>query len=210
MASKLKTELNKLRKKLRALDQRERRSKAAEEALSEHRLCVAVACWFLDDKSPQRGLQYLAAEYASSQRRRQNDKKGAKARPSQLPRAWHEQYMSRLSALSADDIDAMKEPSPIWKQRLAVAEQFKCQAQVADFVRSCNDKGIAPSAQTIIARKRTIEQVVVSECIDSAHVSPLRRHQKKWVERLRRRHGLSKGRFRVGASLTVAEKLAKV
>ena len=92
-------------------------------------------------------------------------------------------------------------------RRKETAKTFLRDVSLLAYVEQQNSRGHAVSSRAVLERDGLLLGRVDQQA--PSRLQPLSRRAHKWVIRWQRRHGLSRGRFRVGAGLTDSQKQFK-
>ena len=181
--------------------------------LSAAKLQQALAVWWEADRETHMALRYLHMQYLSTAKRLglqshvDGDAAVGAARPTEIPETWRTKLESRLASVSDADLHTLRYPTGADIRRKETAKTFLRDVALMAYVEQQNSRGHAVSSRAVLERKG----LLLGQVDQQAHTQlrPLSRHAHKWVIRWQRRHGLSRGRFRVGAGLTDSQRQFK-
>ena len=187
----------------------------ARLSLSAHKKNMTVAIWWEADKLVCMGLWFQSLAYSKMQTRcglstvsHSTDSMSGAARHDVVPPHWRKWLCDIVSAMPSNVVASLEHPEGKWSQYREKARRFLLEVALVDYVRSKNEKGLTVSSRAVLARKAFLLQphVVQFPQMFGNAVSP-------WscmVSRWQKRHGLTRGRFRVGCGLTMKQQLDKM
>ena len=181
--------------------------------LSAAKLQQALAVWWEAGREMQMALRYLTMQHRSMAKRlglqphAEGDLSVGAARPAGIPEEWRTKLDSRVASLVEADLDGLRHPSGTAIRRKEAAKKFLMDMALVAYVEQQNCCGHTVSSRAVLERKALLLESVAGQ--SHTQLLPLPRRAKKWVGRWQRRHGVSRGRFRVGAGLSEAQKRVK-
>ena len=87
------------------------------------------------------------------------------------------------------------------------ARRFLAEVALVSWVERMNVRGLAVSSRAVIERRGL--SLAADAAASHGRLSKLPKRAKRWVRRWQLRHGLTRGRFRIGCGLTPARQRQK-
>ena len=206
-------------KELRRLRRVRARLEKEEDSPSEADLDTALLVLWHSMGDMQLGQQYLQ-QCRARQKKRSCPEGHVSLSPQapsrrqltpQCPQSWYRALEARWKSWSVDDEVRALVPLGARETRSRRAKSFVEGARLETYLRSQNQKGIAPRGPALLR----VHQAAVEPLADAAREEApgerrkRRRRQNDWVRRWAKRRGVLRGRFKAGAGLSLEEVRAK-
>ena len=184
--------------------------------LSAYKRIMAVTIWWEAGKLVCMALRYLETEYLATRTRCGITGDGQAtgvsahgvAHPHAVPDHWRALFLESIAGLTDEQQAALDHPEGKKLQYQAKAKKFLMEVALVDYVLAKNQRGLAVSSRAVLARKGYLLDPLTVE--SHTRLQKLPRKGLKWVARWQKRHGLTRGRFRLGCGLTPEQQSAKV
>ena len=212
MASSLVDELKEARRNLRRVVKNDWYRN--HTPLSKSRLKLALAIWWEADRQQCMAFRYLHLHYLTAMNRLgmqpavAGDAAVGAVRPTTIPDKWKAKVQEEITSLTEADLELLRHPQGAGVRRQKEARTFLTEVSLVEYVNKHNARGHAVSTRAVLERKGMLLEPHAQQT--HAQLQPLPRSALKWVAKWQRRHGLTRGRFRIGPGLTEAQKRAKV